>query len=112
MLQPENPRMESAFLYPLSYCDGSPVNEVCPTSGITELNAQHLLIYPNPATAEIMISLSDNENHSVIIKDMMGRVVFESDDVTVSTKINVSVLKSGNYIVLVDNLHTTKLIKN
>ncbi len=112
IIQAENSPAQAVNLYSVNYCDGTPVDEVCPTSGITELNAQHLLIYPNPATAEIMISLSDNENHSVIIKDMMGRVVFESDDVTVSTKINVSVLKSGNYIVLVDNLHTTKLIKN
>ena len=112
ILQPENAPMQAVYLYPINYCDGSPVDEVCPTSSIAELKAQNVLIYPNPATDEIMLSFIDNDNHSVIIKDMMGRVVFESDDVTGSTKINLSFLKSGNYIVIVDNLHTTKLIKN
>ena len=112
MLQPENARMESAFLYPLSYCDGSPVNEVCPTSGITELNTQNLLIYPNPATSELTLSFLDNERHTIIIKDMMGRIVFQNLEITSSTKINLSFLKSGNYLVVADNAQTTKLIKN
>jgi hypothetical protein len=88
------------------------VNEVCPTSGISELNAQNLLIYPNPATTELILSFSDNAQHTIIIKDMMGRIVFEKSEITSSTKINLSFLKSGNYLVVADNAQTTKLIKN
>jgi hypothetical protein len=88
------------------------VDEVCPTSGMSELNTQKLLIYPNPATTELTLSFSDNEQHTIIIKDMMGRIVFEKSEMTSSTKINLSFLKSGNYMVVADGIQTTKLIKN
>jgi hypothetical protein len=50
--------------------------------------------------------------NTIIIKDMMGRIVFEKSEITSSTKINLSFLKSGNYLVVADNAQTTKLIKN
>jgi len=43
---------------------------------------------------------------------MMGRIVFEKSEITSSSKINLSFLKSGNYLVVADNIQTTKLIKN
>jgi hypothetical protein len=112
IIQAENSPAQAVNLYSVNYCDGTPVDEVCPTSGMSELNTQKLLIYPNPATTELTLSFSDNEQHTIIIKDMMGRIVFEKSEMTSSTKINLSFLKSGNYMVVADGIQTTKLIKN
>ena len=112
ILQPENDRMQAAVLYPINYCDGTPVNEVCPLSLINVITSENMVVFPNPATDEITVTLHDNDSHSVIIKDMMGRNVLENNEATGSIIFNISKLKSGNYLVIVDNLHTTKLIKN
>lgn len=112
ILQPENDRMQAAVLYPINYCDGTPVDEVCPLSLINVITSENMVVFPNPAADEVTVTLHDNAIHSVSIKDMMGRVVLENNEVTGSTIINLSILKSGNYLVIVDELHTTKLIKN
>jgi hypothetical protein len=111
-LQPANDWMETANLYATNYCDGSPVDEVCPLSLINVITSENMVVFPNPATDEITVTLHDNASHSVTIKDMMGRIVLENNEVNGPTVINLSNLKSGNYIVVIDNLHTTKLIKN
>ena len=59
MLQLENARMQTVYLYPINYCDGSPVNEVCSTSSISEISMENIQVYPVPTSGELIIKVTD-----------------------------------------------------
>jgi len=115
-LQPENAWLESATLYPLTYCDGSPVNEVCPlTVGLGENTLSQWVMYPNPATNEVTIVLDNSSNYSVTVLDLMGRTVYQASFNSAQTTIDTQTLNAGNYFVrIIDNntnaSETSKLI--
>lgn len=115
-LQPENAWMETATLYPMVYCDGSPVNEICPlTTGLSENTLGQWVMYPNPATDEVTLVMENSSNYSVTVLDLMGRVVYQGTFNSTQTTIETQSLNAGNYFVrIVDNntnaLETSKLI--
>lgn len=74
MLQPENARAETAYLYPINYCDGSPVDEVCLAS-VNELVTENLKVYPNPSTDKVNITWGTNEEVRIELYDFAGRRV-------------------------------------
>lgn len=113
ILQPENAPMQSVYLYPINYCDGSPVNEVCPTSGISEIKKPSFIIYPNPANSILNVAPDFSESYNLSIIDLMGRNVFIKTNVSGSLTMDLSFLNRGNYFVQItqnNNSFVQKLI--
>jgi hypothetical protein len=114
ILQPENSPAQAVNLYPVNYCDGTPVDEVCPTSSLSEENIFSALIYPNPSTGNIQIIPSIGGNYSVEILDYSGRILVASTDNKSICEMNIHSLSSGNYFVRINSgiySLTQKLIK-
>ena len=59
------------------------------------------MIYPSPATNYITVEVDGIELYSTQIFDMMGREVYSTDK---KGNLDVSMLKPGNYVVLVKGL--------
>lgn len=113
ILQPENTPMQSVFLYPINYCDGSPVDEICTTSNISELNKIKFSIYPNPTNTILNIEPNVIQKYDISILDLTGRFVFQSLNLNGITSIDLSFLTSGNYLVNItqnNNSFVQKLI--
>jgi hypothetical protein len=114
ILQPENDRAQAVSLYPIDYCDGSPVDEVCPTSGISEQNLFTALIYPNPASNLVHIVPSLEGNYSVDLIDNSGRVLLSKSIENDICKLDINTLNAGNYFIRVTsgkNVYTEILVK-
>ncbi len=114
IIQPENARAQSVNLYPIAYCDGSPVNEVCPTSGLHEQNVLTALIYPNPAQNAIQVVPSIEGKYTVSILDNTGRILSFIELEKGIAEISLIALTNGNYFVQVNSgkyLYTEQLIK-
>ena len=99
ILQPENSPLEPAYLYPINYCDGTPVNEVCPTSGIAEETMASFVLYPNPASNLINIKNNSADKFNVSIFDLTGREIITKRDLLGQTIIDLTGINRGNYIV-------------
>lgn len=83
------------------------VDTLCGTVGINniDLNANDLMVYPNPATNQLNVSLLDNmELAKVELHSLSGALVLTTEPVSVSTTVDVSNLAEGMYILTV---HTT-----
>lgn len=114
MIQPENARAQAVSLYPINYCDGSPVDEVCPTSGILEQNSFNALIYPNPASNLVHIVPSVEGKYTVDLIDNSGRVLVSKSIENDICKLDISALNAGNYFLRVSsgkNVFTEILVK-
>ena len=66
-------------------------------------------IYPNPTNDKITVDISNEEEHSVIILDIMGKIIFQSN-IQVKTQIDISSLNDGIYFIRIGN-QTRKIIK-
>jgi len=101
-LQPENVRMQGVTLYPINYCDNSPVDEVCPLSvGLFEEVANTFKVYPNPSNDAITLTFDGGNEINVEIVDLTGRKMKSISQVLSGISIDISDLKSGNYLVQV-----------
>ena len=98
-LQPANPWAQTATLYPLQYCDGSPVNEACGPVSINNENQWEWVMYPNPATNQVRLDLTNETNANVVITDISGRVVYSFNTQESIVDIDVSGFTAGTYIV-------------
>jgi hypothetical protein len=113
-LQPENAWLETATLYAATYCDGSPVNEICTSSGISELNPLTAIIYPNPAQQAIQVIPSLEGKYQVIILDLSGRILMTVEKEYGIAELSMSALVPGNYFVKVQSgkhSYTEQMIK-
>ena len=80
-----------------------------PVEGISEVNGNSWVLYPNPATTSVTIE--STEPAAVSILDVSGRKVMESKVASGSTKLDISHLSQGVYFVRVDgNIAVRKLI--
>jgi hypothetical protein len=112
-LQPENEWLETASLYPINYCDGSPVDEVCTTSGLHEMSALQVLIYPNPADAMVKVVPSLDQHYDLMVLDLSGRVIEHQKNIYGIGEFDVRSLNPGNYFIKVisgNHSHTEQLI--
>jgi poly(3-hydroxybutyrate) depolymerase len=100
-LQPANVLAQTANLYAIDYCDGSPVNEVCGPVSIAEEQTTNWSMYPNPATNQVSIDLMMNTASTVVITDLSGRVVYRNNFTIANIDIDVSAFTSGTYFVQV-----------
>ena len=110
-LQPENAWLEAATLYAINYCDGSPVNEVCASSGITEKLEDNYKMYPNPAKTDVKVIWGTMEQMNIVVMDVMGRVVGSVNVFDKEATISCTGLKSGNYLVQLRDSHGNVLNK-
>ncbi|MEY4604446.1 MAG: hypothetical protein RIT43_1738 [Bacteroidota bacterium] len=99
-LQPENAWLETATLYAINYCDGTPVNEVCSaSSSLTEQNIHEVMLYPNPATTQIHVKWGVQTTMNIQVLDIMGRTVLETSVFGDKAMLSSNILNSGNYVV-------------
>ncbi|MFM7472686.1 MAG: T9SS type A sorting domain-containing protein [Crocinitomicaceae bacterium] len=113
-IQPENNRAQAVNLYPINYCDGTPVNEVCPTSSLVEENLLYALIYPNPAQHTIQVVPSLEGKYTVSILDISGRILLFKEMETGIAEISINTLSNGNYFIKVQSgksTYTEQIIK-
>ena len=80
----------------------------CSVVDVPEIEEAVATIYPNPATSEINVITNSNEKVNVEMFNLVGQKVY-SEQVVNSTKINVSNMKAGVYMLKVNN-HTTKVV--
>ena len=80
----------------------------CAIVNVEEMDKNNVTIYPNPATTEITVNNPTNERTLVEMFNLVGQKVYSEQFVN-STKINVSNMKAGVYMLKVNN-HTTKVV--
>jgi para-nitrobenzyl esterase len=98
-LQLPNPWAQTANLYPMNYCDGTPVNEVCATSNINNENQWEWVMYPNPASNQVRLDLTNETQANIVITDISGRVIYRLNAQESIVDIDVSGFSAGSYIV-------------
>ena len=96
-LQPANNPLQTANLYAINYCDGSPVNEVCSTSGITE-DELSLNVYPNPSKGYLYISVDGAQIERLQVLDLLGKTHLFMESVQ-QEEFDFSILPNGTYFV-------------
>lgn len=75
-------------------------------------NLSGLLVYPNPSKGEINIEGLTNGSYSISVYNMNGRGVYESEiQPSKSTKIDLSHLPKGIYMVHIIGSYSTKTLK-
>ena len=83
-------------------------------TGITQLvNESSVSVFPNPFTDVITVK-NTFKNSTIVIVDVLGKVVFEKQIVSSETSIDLSELKTGFYQLMVNgesNSYTQKIIK-
>jgi len=114
-LQPENLPLQTAILYPTTYCNGSPVNEICYPLAVNQVqNTLTAFIYPNPSSNVIHVVPSQEGTYSVEIFDFTGRRLQYAVKETGVTEMNISDLNAGTYLIRVSsggNTYTEKVVK-
>jgi hypothetical protein len=114
MLQTENAPAQTVLLYPINYCDGTPVNEVCTISSVSEETIFSALIYPNPASNMVHIIPNVEGKYSVDLIDNSGRIIVSKTIENEMCKLDLNDIHSGNYFVRVTSgksVYTEILIK-
>jgi hypothetical protein len=98
VLQPANNPLQTATLYAIEYCDGSPVNEVCSTSGFTEEEQFSLNLYPNPSKGKLNISVEGAQIERLHVLDMLGKTHLLIETVQ-QEEFDLSMLPNGTYFI-------------
>jgi hypothetical protein len=68
-----------------------------PTSVPEIVNQNGIIIYPNPASSDLNITKSNDNEEYILIYDMMGRLVSETLLTDKTTKLNTSTYSTGLY---------------
>jgi hypothetical protein len=79
------------------------------TLSINENSIKQFKLYPNPSTDYFRISNIEKAN--VVITDVTGKVVLQTEGVDENSLINVSNLNSGIYLVNIKNESMNETIK-
>lgn len=109
-LQPANPPAQAAYLYPINYCDGSPVNETC-VLGLSENSKENgMALYPNPASSQVTIAYESTGTKTIGVIDLSGRTVLERTMNGNTAELSVRDLKKGTYFVRVTDLDAQKSV--
>jgi len=110
-LQPANDWMETANLYATNYCDGSPVDEVCATSGFAENKEMKLLVYPNPAQNDVQVKWGATLNMSIELYDFAGRRLVIENVVSDGYILKRGNLQVGTYVLKLTDKSGNTLVK-
>ena len=75
------------------------------STSISEIeNSPSFKLYPNPATNQLTIELTNNYSERILIHDISGRLVKSIQSNSQSTTINISELEGGLYLVSLDGV--------
>jgi hypothetical protein len=91
---------QQAFLYPTTYCDGTPSNEACSGAAINELLVNNeLQCYPNPNNGNFTIQ-TNNGFESLRIYNVSGVLIHEAEGANQpSFEVGLQTQVNGLYIV-------------
>ncbi|HSO87090.1 MAG TPA: T9SS type A sorting domain-containing protein, partial [Draconibacterium sp.] len=82
-----------------------------PVSAKTDFNISSLKVYPNPANNSVNIALDPNQFESVQMIDLTGKVVLNSNIEHSITRLNISHLQNGIYLVKASGQQGVKIQK-
>jgi hypothetical protein len=111
VLQPENAWLETATLYAINYCDGSPVDEVCATSGLAENKEMKLLVYPNPAQNDVQVKWGATLNMNIELYDFAGRKLVNENVLSDGYILKRGNLQVGTYVLKLTDKSGNTLVK-
>ena len=76
--------------------------------GINQNQMDMISLYPNPAKSTI--NLKNAENSNIQVFDLLGKMIFSMDNISIDQQIDVAKLQSGTYLIKIakDNIVTTK----
>jgi hypothetical protein len=78
---------------------------------VSEVNNQELIVYPNPTNDVISIDLNELEHSTIILTDLLGRVIKKMDmpgsNQTQHYSFSTTHLPSGSYALLLQKNHQT-----
>jgi pimeloyl-ACP methyl ester carboxylesterase len=98
-LQLANTPLQQAILYPMLYCDGTAVDELC-LAGIEEPLADMVVsLYPNPATDYLNLVAHEALFNELIIMDLQGRIILSHKTQGTTVDLDLTGLNPGNYLV-------------
>ena len=102
VLLPANEMQQQAFLYPTTYCDGTPSNEVCSSSAINEWSSSNELeCYPNPNNGNFTIQ-TNSSFELLRIYNVSGVLIHEArGDHLTSFEVGLHSQVNGLYLVVV-----------
>lgn len=92
--------------------------EFVATLGVADFTAENLIVYPNPATNQVSISVQNSTDAIAEIRltDLLGKIVFQQKGTQNQATIDLSGLSKGVYMleVLTENQFSVvkKLVKN
>lgn len=79
------------------------LKEECAVS-IAEVDGLKIEVFPNPASTEIQLRLSEPHNGLVRFHDMTGKTVFQSPISGSQTTVNIESLRRGAYIITIKDM--------
>jgi uncharacterized repeat protein (TIGR01451 family) len=92
--------------------------EFVATLGVADFTTDNLIVYPNPSTNQVSISVQNSTDAIAEIRltDMLGKVVFQQKGTHTQTTIDLSGLSNGVYMLEVQSENkfsvVKKLVKN
>jgi hypothetical protein len=84
----------------------------CEIVNVPEIEKNNPTIYPNPATNNFTVNLGNDEKANIQLFNIVGQQVY-SETITGSAQVNVANLRSGVYMLKINqngNTYTTKVV--
>ena len=98
----------TVFLTVNNGCEDSETHQIhIGINGINEKEINEIKIFPNPFNNEFSISLQDEEASEIIVYDLAGKIVFESNYYSEDIKINLETLVNGQYLLKINQANKT-----
>lgn len=87
------------------------VTATCQPVGINDMDTDNIIVYPNPTTDKIFIRSKDESINSILLFDVTGRLLHESDNINqTEANIDLADFADGVYFLNI-NGKTTKVLK-
>lgn len=75
--------------------------------------SENFSIYPNPASTELIVSTKNQIIDSIVISDVMGKILINYKDVNAENlKVDISSYSKGLYFIKINNSISKKIIKH
>ena len=84
----------------------------CEVVNVPELDKNNVTVYPNPATNNFTVNLGNDEKANIQLFNIVGQQVY-SETITGSAQVNVANLRSGVYMLKINQngkSYTTKVV--
>lgn len=88
-----------ACILPNGSCSDTTACFTVSTIGIKDSQETAMRVYPNPFNDEVQIVFEGGQTISVIVRNLMGAVVFQQSELKSGDKLNLTSLNSGIYLL-------------